>query len=331
MRKFLTVFFMGLLLATACETEKSLSPADDLNQDLIAKRCATHEVLQADLKENPLLKKRMDDIEIFTEDAIRTNKIGRLVNGTIVIPVVVHVIYRTAAENISDAQVASQIDILNEDFSNTNADRTTVPAEFQDEQTSVGVKFVLDRIIRKQSSKKSWPYNHSMKSAKQGGSDPIDPSQYLNAWLVNKISYQGSYLFGFATFPGGDPKVDGVVIGSNFWGRTGNVQAPYDRGRTGTHEVGHWMNLRHIWGDATCGNDLVNDTPVHDGPNWGCPAYPHRTTCSGGHNEMTFNYMDYTDDPCMVMFTNGQRDRMLAVFATGGPRATFAQLDYFEP
>ena len=322
MKKILTVFLTALLLATACETEHSLKTLDE---NLTPNRCATQEVLRADLERDPSLQLRMDNIEDFTQDAIRTNKIARLVNGTIVIPVVVHVIYRTAAENISDAQVASQIDILNEDFSNTNADRNIVPTEFQDEQTSVGVKFVLDRIIRKQSSKKSWPYNHSMKSSKTGGSDPVDPSQYLNAWVVNKIAYQGSFLFGFATFPGGDPSVDGVVIGHNFWGRTGVVQAPYDRGRTGTHEVGHWMNLRHIWGDATCGNDLVNDTPVHDGPNWYCPAYPHVTTCAGGHNEMTFNYMDYTDDPCMVMFTNGQRDRMLAVFAAGGPRASFAQ------
>jgi hypothetical protein len=325
MRKLLSLFLTGLLFVAGCQTEQITELIDDANVRIIHRECATNEVLQADLLRDPSLGKKMNDIELFTEDAIRTNKIGRLVNGQIVIPVVVHVIYRTAAENISDAQVASQIDILNEDFTNTNADRNIVPTEFQDEQTSVGVKFVLDRIIRKYSSKKSWPYNHSMKSSKTGGSDPVDPSQYLNVWLVNKIAYQGSYLFGFATFPGGDPAVDGVVIGSNFWGRVGNVQPPYDRGRTGTHEIGHWMNLRHIWGDATCGDDLVSDTPVHDGPNWYCPAYPHVTTCSGGHNEMTFNYMDYTDDPCMVMFTNGQKQRMLAVFAAGGPRAKFAQ------
>ena len=81
------------------------------------------------------------------------------------------------------------------------------------------------------------------------------------------------------------------------------------------------MNLRHIWGDASCGNDLVWDTPQHNTSNGGCPSYPHRSTCAGTPVEMTMNYMDYTYDRCMYMFTNGQRDRIKAVFATGGPRA----------
>jgi hypothetical protein len=108
-------------------------------------------------------------------------------------------------------------------------------------------------------------------------------------------------------------------------GTTGSATAPFNKGRTATHEVGHWLNLRHIWGDATCGSDLVGDTPTHNTANYGCPSAGHLSTCSGTPVEMTMNYMDYTDDACMYMFSIGQKSRMLAVFAAGGPRNSFAQ------
>jgi hypothetical protein len=135
----------------------------------------------------------------------------------------------------------------------------------------------------------------------------------------------GGGILGYAQFPGGSSATDGVVIDDNAFGKTGTVSYPYDKGRTATHEVGHWMNLRHIWGDANCGSDLVGDTPSHNTANYGCPSYPHRSTCSGTPVEMTMNYMDYTDDACMYMFSVGQRTRMLAVFSSGGPRNSFAQ------
>lgn len=323
MKKFLAMFFTAALLVTACETDNSLKPAEIAKANV--KRCAATELLELDLKNNPSMKSKMDAIENFTDEAIRTNQVARLVNGVIEIPVVVHVIYRTATENISLTQIQSQIDVLNEDFNNTNADRTLVPAEFAGVQANFGIRFVLDRVIRKSSTKKSWSYGHAMKSSSTGGSDPVDPTQYLNIWVVNKIVYQGQVLLGFATFPGGPVAQDGLVIGYDCFGRTGAVAYPYNKGRTATHEIGHWMNLRHIWGDATCGNDFVSDTPVHANYNFGCPSYPKVSSCAPTHNEMTMNYMDYTDDACMYMFSNGQKDRALALFTTGGPRAAMAQ------
>jgi hypothetical protein len=130
---------------------------------------------------------------------------------------------------------------------------------------------------------------------------------------------------GYAQFPGGSSATDGIVLDDNATGNTGTAAAPFNKGRTATHEVGHWLNLRHIWGDATCGNDQVGDTPTHNTANYGCPAAGHKSTCSGTPIEMTMNYMDYTDDACMYMFSAGQASRMLAVFAAGGPRASFAQ------
>jgi hypothetical protein len=247
----------------------------------------------------------------------------RLVNGVVEIPVVVHVVYNTAQQNISDAQVQSQITVLNEDFNNTNADKTKVPAEFTDEQTSVGIRFVLDRTLRVNTRVKSWSTNDAVKNGKRGGSDAVDPSQYLNMWACNL----GQGLLGYAQFPGGDPATDGVVCLYSAFGSkakaAGTYVSAYDLGRTATHEVGHWLNLRHIWGDATCGNDGVTDTPTAHGANYGCPGTI--VGCTSGQREMTMNYMDYTDDLCMYMFTNGQKTRIDAVFASGGARASMAQ------
>jgi hypothetical protein len=130
-------------------------------------------------------------------------------------------------------------------------------------------------------------------------------------------------ILGYAQFPGGASATDGVVIGYTCFGTTGTAQAPFNKGRTATHEVGHWLNLRHIWGDAACGSDLVSDTPVHNTSNYGCPSHPRSNSC-GTSAEMFMNYMDYVDDACMQMFSNGQKARMQALFVSGGARASLA-------
>ncbi len=293
---------------------------------VIAERtCASQDVLEEQLATDPSLRKRMAEIEDYTKKVIKNAGAFRIVNGVITIPVVVHVVYNRDVENITDAQVASQLDVLNEDFNNTNADRVSAPKEFTDEQTSVGVRFVLDKTIRVPTKKTSFGTDDGVKKRAKGGSDPLDTKYYLNIWSCNL----GSSLLGYAQFPGGNPATDGVVILYSAFGSksksTGTYVGNYDLGRTATHEVGHWMNLRHIWGDATCGTDYVDDTPQHNTSNSGCPSYPHLSTCTGNPVEMTMNYMDYTYDQCMYMFTKGQSSRVLAVFASGGARASFNQ------
>lgn len=160
-----------------------------------------------------------------------------------------------------------------------------------------------------------------MKKTKHGGINPTSPTTKLNMWVCTI----GGGILGYAQFPGGSTATDGVVIDSRYLGTTGRATYPFNLGRTATHEVGHWMNLRHIWGDASCGNDLVTDTPVHKTANYGVPTYPYASTCLPAHNEMTMNYMDYTDDRGMYMFTNGQKSRMSALFVSGGSRAAFGQ------
>lgn len=305
-----------IIMLFSCQNEETINTSAE--SQAVAKRgCATNEVFQAQLAADPSLALRVNQIEEFTQKARLT---GKLVNGKIVIPVVVNVLYRTAAENISDALIQSQIDVLNKDFTATNTDFSSTPDLFAGVAANVDIRFELVKINRKSTTKTSWGTRDAMKKA-NGGIAPTSPSNTLNLWVCTI----GGGILGYAQFPGGAAATDGVVIDSKYIGVTSNSGAsyPYNLGRTASHEVGHWMNLRHIWGDATCGSDLVADTPTHNAPNYGVPTYPHLSTCTGTPVEMTMNYMDYTDDRGMYMFTNGQKARMSALFISGGARAGF--------
>ncbi|MFN8260137.1 MAG: zinc metalloprotease [Chitinophagales bacterium] len=324
MKKLILVSSAVAMLFSACQ-KNALTDNTDTQSAITKRSCGSMEVLAEQMKADPTLEARLNAYEAAVQDNIKKMEAGtsnfRLVNGVIEIPVVVNVLYRTAAENVSQAQIQSQIDVLNEDYNATNADFSLVPATFSGVKANVGIRFVLDQVIRKSTTKTSWKTDDAMKKSTKGGINPTSPTTKLNLWVC---TLSGGIL-GYAQFPGGASATDGVVILNTGFGRTGTAAAPYNKGRTATHEVGHWLNLRHIWGDATCGSDLVNDTPLHNTANYGCPAAGHKSTCTGTPIEMTMNYMDYTDDACMYMFSAGQKARILATFATGGPRATFAQ------
>lgn len=297
----------------------------------LLRNCSSNDVLNRQLNQNPGMARKMQLIEEHTARFVNGKKpdgsgggkpgggsggggdTPTPYTGTVTIPVYVHVLYNTAQENISQAQIDSQIRILNEDFGATNSDLNP-PAEFAGVVADSEIQFVLADVTYKQSSKTSWGTNDAMKKSSQGGIDPITPDKALNIWVCNI----GNGILGYAQFPGGSPDTDGVVIGTPYFGDTGYVSAPFDKGRTGTHEVGHWLNLRHIWGDGRCrADDFVADTPTSDRSNYGCPSYPTEHCRS---NDMTMNYMDYTNDECMYMFTEGQKARMRALFAAGGVR-----------
>lgn len=316
MKKMLLTASAALLLFSC---QKDDASQDQTTTASAHKGCASHEVLEQQMKENPQLASKMAQIENFTNEAIKT---GRLVNGKIEIPVVFNVLYKTSAENISLAQLQSQIDVLNKDFNAANSDYNTANNPYSSVRANVGISFVLDQVIRKSTTKTSWGTNDVMKNAKRGGIAPTSPTTKLNIWICTI----GGGILGYAQFPGGASTTDGVVLDSKYTGNTGTATAPFNLGRTATHEVGHWMNLRHIWGDATCGNDQVADTPTHDSANYGVPTVGHRSTCSGTPLEMYMNYMDYTDDRGMYMFSLGQKSRMDAIFVSGGARNSFAQL-----
>jgi len=287
------------------------------------------DALQRQLAADPTLAQRMQTIENQTAQfASQPTTAQRGTAVTVTIPVVVHVIYNTAAQNISDAQIQSQITVLNEDFQKLNADVSKTPSAFAGLAANVGIAFTLAKrdpngnatsgIERKSSSVTSWGTDDKMKSTATGGLNAWPAGQYLNLWVCN----MGGGILGYAQFPGGAASTDGVVILSSAFGRYGSAAAPFNLGRTATHEVGHWLNLRHIWGDASCGNDLVSDTPTQQTSNAGCPAFPHRTCGNTTNGDMFMNYMDYVDDACMYMFSTGQSSRMNALFASGGARAS---------
>lgn len=279
--------------------------------------CAAQDVLEEQMAADPLLRQKMNDLELFTKRYESGEMNVSLATDTIKIPVVFNVLYRTAAENISDAQLQSQIDVLNQDFEGYNTDVNKIPTIFSTVKAGfIPVKFVLSSIVRKSTTVTSWTTNDYMKSSTRGGISPTTPTTKLNIWVCT----MSGGILGYAQFPGGNSATDGVVLLNKATGKVGTALAPYGLGRTATHEVGHWLNLRHIWGDANCGTDNVNDTPSHNASNGGCPSYPHYSTCTGKPVEMTMNYMDYTYDACMYMFTAGQETRMMALFVAGGAR-----------
>ena len=322
MKRIIPAWALLLLALTACEKSiKENVAEEDAVMAPTERRCDADVVLNQQLAEDPSLKAKLAGIESFTDEYVAKKKSGLVKQATVTIPVVVNVLYRTAAENVSDAQIQSQIDVLNRDFNASNSDfNSYIPAEYEALKANVGITFTLQAVVRKATNKTSWRTNDDMKKSTKGGINPTSPSNTLNIWVCTL----SNGILGYAQFPGGSSATDGVVILNTAFGTTGTAKAPFNLGRTATHEVGHWANLRHIWGDATCGNDQVADTPPHNTANYGCPAQGHKSTCTGTPNEMWMNYMDYSDDRCMYMFSTGQKDRMLAVFATGGPRAGFS-------
>jgi hypothetical protein len=255
-----------------------------------------------------------------------------------VIPVVVHVIHNGTAigmdANIPDAQIREQIRILNEDFRRLNADASRTPAEFLPVAADANIEFILAKqdpsglpttgIVRIQGTKDIYgPEDAGL----IGQLSQWNPEEYLNIWVVPLVS---PYL-GYATFPTSNlqglnfaPSAairDGVTVDYQFFG-TGPGTAANTSGRTATHEVGHYLGLRHIWGDGGCEvDDFVLDTPNQDNPNQTiCNDNPTRFSC--GNSNMIQNYMDYTPDPCMNLFTKGQVDRFDVVLANSPRRAS---------
>jgi hypothetical protein len=243
--------------------------------------------------------------------------------GITLIPVVVHVVYNTAAENISDAQINSQIDVLNLDYRMKNADIGNIPAVFNSQAADARIEFVLAStdpmgnpttgITRTQTNVTTFTYDDKVKHASTGGADAWATDRYLNLWVCSL----GGGLLGYAQFSGGPADTDGVVITYTGFGTSGTAAVPFNLGRTASHEIGHFLNLHHLWGDQasnpTCTlSDQVGDTPTQSGPNYGKPSFPHVTCSNGPNGDLFMDYMDYVDDDSMFMFTVGQVARMQA-------------------
>ncbi|NOQ24917.1 MAG: zinc metalloprotease [Bacteroidales bacterium] len=338
MKKIFILFAVVAVSFTACQKDAEIvSPDKTVSVDMTDWNAytdeadltkATHEhgrgcysmhVLNEKLRNNPGLEETMRNIEILTRevtgkstpDAARpTPVVDDPYEGPVTIPVIVNILEDYIGE-VTEAQINSQIAVLTMDYTNLNPNTSGIPSEFAPVVADCGITFVLAGVNREISTLAEWGTNDAMKLSSQGGIDVTDPSTYLNLWVCDI----GGGILGYAQFPGGAEATDGVVIGKDYFGVVGGV---YGQGRTATHEVGHWLNLRHIWGDGKCNrDDYVTDTPVSDQPNWACPVYPLVHCVS---NDMTMNYMDYVYDDCMYMFSEGQNARMRALFVPGGAR-----------
>ena len=288
-------------------------------------RCAAMEYLAMQKSKDPSIEMKMDSVERFTKSYIATS-FSNNSKTVITIPVVVHVLYSLNWQNISDAQIQSQIDVLNEDYRRLNSDTINTPSLFKGVAADCQIEFCLAKrdpqgnpttgITRTHTNKAVFDMQtDDAKYTSTGGHDIWDRNNYLNLWVVPSITDGStSNILGYAQFPGGGSSAtDGVVICYKNFGRIGNLNPYYNKGRTATHEIGHWLNLLHIWGDdgGQCwGSDQVGDTPNQADETTGCPTFP-QPSC-GNTSDMFSNYLDYTDDACMNIFTNGQKARMWA-------------------
>jgi hypothetical protein len=295
--------------------------------------CRSFDYRQQQLSAHPALANAVAGIEQFTKRQLAEGQVEVTGQETplpslsvITIPVIVHVLYNNNAENISDAQIQSQIDVLNRDYQKQNPDTTGIPSYFAGLAADCGFRFILagvdtngktiTGIIRKHTNITAFALNDDMKYSALGGDDAWDRDKYLNVWVCNL----SSALLGYSSFVGGPRETDGVVVLYTAFGTIGTAHAPFNLGRTGTHEVGHWLNMIHTWGDDSCGTDQVADTPPQQQATYGDPSGIVLSCNNAPTGNMYMNYMDFTDDIGMHMFTYGQRDRMRTLFVPGGFR-----------
>lgn len=296
--------------------------------------CRSQDYRQQQLNADPSLGASVEAVEQFTRLQLR--KASVIVDGQggvkenipshITIPVVVHIVYNSPSQNISDEQVLSQLAVLNADYNKSNADTAAIPGYYSPLASNCGISFVLANIdtgghettgiIRKHTNVSSFTINDDVKFGSKGGDDAWDRDRYLNLWVCNLT---GSVL-GYSSLVGGPKQTDGIVIKYSAFGTRGTAVAPYNLGRTATHELGHWMNLIHVWGDASCGDDEVDDTPQQKEATYGNPTGIVLSCGNTPYGNLYMDYMDFTDDIGMHLFTEGQRARMRTLFAMGGFR-----------
>jgi hypothetical protein len=266
-------------------------------------------------------------IEQFLARQLEESRITAL--GVIRIPVVVHNLYHYPNEKVTGEQVHAQLRVLNDCFRRRNADTVNTPAVFRPFAADTEIEFVLatsdphrratSGIIRRYTPVIAWGADDQMKFSATMGDDAWDTGSYLNIWVCNLDRFAG-----YSSFPGGPAEKDGIVLDIEAF-------AGSPMSKTIVHETGHWLGLKHIWGDTLCGDDLVDDTPRQASYTPGCPKTV-RITCGNGPNgDMYMNYMDFTSDECTNLFTLGQKNRMRGWFAPGGPRAALLVSKGLQP
>ena len=327
-----------LLFFVACQPDSGLNDRNitlpDATPARYAHHCSTDDLHEHQMQTNEDYRHAHEAMEEQVARFVANYDQTTGTRAVVTIPVVFHVVYNATVQNVSSAAIAAQLKVLNDDFRKLNAGGLT----------DVEVQFVMAKrtpsgaattgIERRFSTAAFSPGGtEAIKYTNLGGMNAWDATKYLNIWVCNL----GAGVLGYATFPTSlatQPQVDGVVI--LYSTLPGGAAAPYNMGRTLTHEVGHWLNLYHTFqggcaASATTGGDLVADTPAEKSAAFGCPT--DRNTCSSAGLDPTTNFMDYTDDACMNTFTGGQKVRMQAIFSptTGSRKAILSSLGGVAP
>lgn len=245
-----------------------------------------------------------------------------------VIPIIFHVFYSNETEQISEAQIHSQIEALNRDygFGDNNFTHESLDQEgFAALSNPVGLQFCLPTFSGDSSAinyypvtKADWAFDNTMKDPNQQGVAPWNPQQFLNIYVVDLTDSLA--VSGYAQMPGAADSTDAIVVDYRYVGMEGTATAPFHLGRTLVHLVGNWLGLYSMWGTGICdaNGDFVTDTPHHNAPNSGCPTYRHVSSCYQNKLvvEMTMNFMDNTNDECLSLFTTGQKYRLFTYLLT---------------
>ena len=334
MMRYLSYALLGLglycLTASAIWAQVQFSTVNTPSSP-VKRACGTSGYSQLQEELHPGLAEQRQQLEKEVQRILNnTSSLNSKTQLANTIPVVVHVVYYNAQDSLSFSRIQSNITQLNVDYNRLNFDTVLTPNPFRPIAGRMGIQFVLANRDPNQQQTNGVTYTKTningfglddkMKFTAQGGKDIWDRTQYLNIWVC-KLN---NSLLGYATQPDPSPSsdsIDGIVIDYQYFGGPGTgASAPYNSGRTLTHEVGHFLGLYHIWGDTNCGDDFVNDTPTSTAEHYGCPSYPQPDCSSSSAGAMYMNYMDYTDDQCMNIFTNGQVARMNSFMATA-PRA----------
>jgi len=288
-----------------------------INKNTAPQRCHTDEKMQMAMDADPSYKKALEG-DLSKPMTSVPSTFGKSSSVVVTIPVHVIICHPPGQSvgtgvNFPLVHVESQITVLNEDFRRTNSDAGNTPSVFA--AADVEIEFCLasvdpsgnptDGITRYATNDNLNSDEFSIKSA-----TGWDRDDYLNIWVGPNLGG----LLGWAYLPstGSLPNatLDGVVTASTTFGGPGfGTNVPYHLGRTTTHEVGHYLGLRHVWGNGGCtSDDNIADTPIQSSSNFGCPNHPSPSCNNGG--DMFMNYMDYVNDNCMNAFTTGQGVRM---------------------
>lgn len=312
MKKIHLILGILLLFIFSCQKQENL--ANETEKATITAKgdpgiCLSAEILEQEIAANPGRAKFLANLEEKTK--LYENRVAAKGKkpapgrppGILYLPLVIHIVLTDPA-TIPDAQIINALQVLNKDYNKLNAELVNNPSVYlagysYNSVANCQIQFYVSDIVRVPTTVTEFaPGSSAMKSAATGGSDPVDPATKLNVWVCNT----GNPCW--SQFPGGNLLTDGIVMHYVYFGYNNTTS------RIIPHETGHWLNLRHIWGDSQCGNDFVNDTPKHFGPSSGCLGVGAKSTCPGKPLIMWMNYMDYSHGACYYMFTGGQKDRM---------------------